>query len=134
MTNGPDWGLPPSVWVSRKKPQLLLRQHSDQLGLVALFLRDRAGLTVEGMQSEPLANRVAGALTAVLPDNDGFELVNEVDVWKGWGDVYIVVVHCGLHYEDAHPKLERTVHTVVDSVMPEVRHRVKIVWASESSN
>ena len=85
------------------------------------------------MQSEPLANRVAGALTAVLPDH-GFELVNEVDVWRGWGDVYIVAVHSGLHCEDAHPKLERTVHTVVDSVMPDVRHRVKMVWASESNN
>jgi hypothetical protein len=86
------------------------------------------------MQSEPLANRVAGALTAVLPDNDGFDLVHDVDVWRGWGDVYFVVVHSGLQYEDPHPKLEWTVHTVVDSVMPDVRHRVKIVWASESSN
>ena len=85
------------------------------------------------MRSEPFAYRVAGALTAVLPDN-GFELVNDVDVYRGWGDVYFVMVHSGLHHEDAHPKLERVVHTVVDSVMPDVRHRVKVVWASESSN
>ncbi len=100
---------------------------------MALFRGDRAGLSIEGMQSEPLANRVAGALSAVLPDN-GFKLVNDVDVHRGWGDVYFVMVHSGLHYEDAHPKLKWMVHTVVDSVMPDVRHRVKIVWASESSN
>lgn len=85
------------------------------------------------MNSEPLASRVVGALTAVLPDN-GFDLVNEVEVRRGWGDVYFVVVHSGLHHQDAHPNLEWTVHTVVDSVMPDVRHRVKIVWASESNN
>lgn len=83
--------------------------------------------------SEPLADRVAGALSAVLPDN-GFKLVDEVDVHRGWGDVYFVMVHSGLRHEEAHPKLTRTVHTVVDSVMPEVRHRVRIVWASESNN
>ena len=82
---------------------------------------------------EPLADRVAGALSAVLPDN-GFKLVDEVDVHRGWGDVYFVMVHSGLRYEDAHPKLSRMVHTVVDSVLPDVRHRVRIVWASESSN
>ena len=30
--------------------------------------------------------------------------------------------------------LKWTVHTVVDSVMPDVGHRVKIVWASEAGN
>jgi hypothetical protein len=85
------------------------------------------------MKTEPLATRVAGALSDALPNN-GFDLVNEVDVHRGWGDVYFVMIHSGLHYEDAHPKLKRMVHTVVDSVMPDVRHRVKIVWASESSN
>jgi hypothetical protein len=96
---------------------------------VALFPRDRAGLSIDGMNSsEPLANRVTGALSAALPDN-GFKLVNEVDVHKGWGDVYFVMVHSGLHYEEAHPKLKWMVHSVVDSVMPDVRHRVKMVWA-----
>lgn len=113
--------------------QLLVRPHTALSGLVALFPCDRAGLIVEDMNSDPLADRVAGALTAVLPDNC-FELVNEVEVRRGWGDVYFVEVHSGLHCEDAHPKLEGTVHTVVDSVMPDVRYRVKIVWASESSN
>ncbi len=84
------------------------------------------------MQSEPLANRVAGALSAALPDK-GFKLVNGVNVHKGWGDVNFVMVHSGLHYGDAHPKLKGTVDRVVDSVMPDVRHRVRIVWASESS-
>jgi hypothetical protein len=100
---------------------------------VALFPRGHAGLSIEDMKSESLANRVAGALTAVLPDN-GFNLVKEVDVHRGWGDVYFVMVHSGSHYEDAHPKLRWMVHEVVDLVMPDVRHRVKIVWASESSN
>lgn len=80
-----------------------------------------------------LADRVKGALTAVLPD-DGFELVNDVDVRRGWGDVYFVDVHSGLRYTDAHPKLKWMVHAVVESVMPDVRHSVKIVWASGSNN
>ena len=99
---------------------------------MALFLPPFWGFHHRDVESD-LADRVKGALTAVLPD-DGFELVNEVDVRRGWGDVYFVDVHSGLRYTDAHPKLKWMVHTVVDSVMPDVRHSVKIVWASGSSN
>jgi hypothetical protein len=99
---------------------------------LALFLPPFWGFHHRDVDSD-LADRVKGALTAGLPDN-GFELVNEVDVRRGWGDVYFVDVHSGLRHTDAHPKLKGMVHTVVDSVMPDVRHSVKIVWASGSSN
>ena len=47
------------------------------------------------MATTDLSDRILAALTEAL-SGAGFRLVTQVEVRKGWGDVYIVAVHTGL--------------------------------------
>ena len=58
------------------------------------------------MATTDLSDRILAALTEAL-SGAGFRLVTEVEVRKGWGDVYIVTVHTGLSQADASPAFRR---------------------------
>jgi hypothetical protein len=56
------------------------------------------------MATTDLSDRILVALTEAL-SGAGFRLVNEVEVRKGWGDIFIVTVHTTLSQADASPDL-----------------------------
>ena len=74
-----------------------------------------------------LSDRILRALTEAL-SGAGFRLVTEVEVRRGWGDIYLVSIHTGLSRTDASPAFEQTIHEVVDTVLAGERHLVEIRW------
>ena len=74
-----------------------------------------------------LSEEVFGALDAILP-NEGQRLVQRVQVFEGWGGIYHARVYSGIGQNDAGVALEEAIHTVVDGVMEDRRHAVRIVW------
>ncbi len=79
------------------------------------------------MATTDLSDRILGALTEAL-SGAGFRLVNEVEVRRGWGDIYLVAVHTGLSRADGSPAFGQTIHEVVDTVLAGERYLVEIRW------
>ena len=71
---------------------------------------------------------VFGALDAILP-NENRLLIERVQVSQGWGDTLFVTVFSAISHADAGAALTEAVHTIVDGVIEDRRHVVRIVWA-----
>ena len=80
------------------------------------------------MATDDLSSPVQAALTQAL-SGAGFDLVTQVDVRRGWGDIYFVTIHTGLARADASPDLRPTIQEVVATVLDGRRHHVEIRWA-----
>jgi hypothetical protein len=80
------------------------------------------------MAATDLSSRIFVARTEAF-SGAGFDLVTQVEVWRGWGDIYIVSVHTGLSQAEASPDLRLTIQQVIATLLEDSRHKVEIRWA-----
>jgi len=76
-----------------------------------------------------LKNRVLFNLSEALHDEDA-NLLHDLDVHEGWGDVIYVTIHSGISPPvDHRNRLRALFETAVDNALRPNRHLVDIKWS-----
>jgi len=79
------------------------------------------------MVAADLSTQILHALTEAF-SGAGFDLVTQVEVRRGWGDIEHCTVHTRLAQSDASPDFRQTIQEVVATVLKGGRYHVEIRW------